>query len=228
MDNIAIRMRIGFSKTGRLRFLSHLELIALLERIVRRSGLPFAVTQGFSPRMKLAFCLPLPVGHAGENEFFDVWLTSFVETSIAKERLIAASPADLGINSVAYIPSTRESLSAYYTNATYRLDFTVDGAEEQFLPLARILADFREEETISFIRKEKEKVLVFDEVFFREPHLLKSDDPNALMLKLYLRPSDAGSLRPELFFERFAENAKRAGYDIQLVCITREEQFPNL
>ena len=38
-----------FRKSGRLRFLSHLELARALERSVRRAGLPYAVTQGSAP-----------------------------------------------------------------------------------------------------------------------------------------------------------------------------------
>ena len=56
------RMRITFAKQGRLALLSHLEIARALERAVRRAQLPFAVSQGFSPHMKIAFGAALPVG----------------------------------------------------------------------------------------------------------------------------------------------------------------------
>ena len=40
------RLRASYVKHGRLAYLGHLELIHTIERIVRRAGLPFAVTQG--------------------------------------------------------------------------------------------------------------------------------------------------------------------------------------
>lgn len=56
------RLRSTYIETGRLAMLSHLEVAHTLERTVRRAGLPFAVSQGFSPHMKIAFGAALPVG----------------------------------------------------------------------------------------------------------------------------------------------------------------------
>ena len=49
------RLRLTFAKQGRLAMLSHLEVARALERTVRRAGLPYAVSQGFSPHMLIAF-----------------------------------------------------------------------------------------------------------------------------------------------------------------------------
>lgn len=60
------RMRITFAKQGRLALLSHLEVARAIEAVpVRRAQLPFAVSQGFSPHMKIAFGAALPVGVGG-------------------------------------------------------------------------------------------------------------------------------------------------------------------
>ena len=73
------RLRVRYRKTGRLRWLSHLEVVHALERSIRRARLPYAVTQGFSPHMKASFGPALPVGTAGEHEYFDVWLTGYTD-----------------------------------------------------------------------------------------------------------------------------------------------------
>ena len=62
MQDRVFRLRVTYRKAGRLSMLSHLEVTHALERAVRRSGLPFALTQGFSPHMKLSFGSALPVG----------------------------------------------------------------------------------------------------------------------------------------------------------------------
>ena len=49
------RLRVRYGKRDRLKYLGHLELIHTIERIVRRAGLPYAVTQGFSPHMRVGF-----------------------------------------------------------------------------------------------------------------------------------------------------------------------------
>lgn len=47
------RLRVRYGKRDRLKYLGHLEVIHTIERIVRRAGLPYAVTQGFSPHMRV-------------------------------------------------------------------------------------------------------------------------------------------------------------------------------
>ena len=68
-DPSLFRLRVVFRKAGRLALLSHLEVARALERAVRRAGLPYAVSQGFSPHMRIAFGAALPVGVGGEREF---------------------------------------------------------------------------------------------------------------------------------------------------------------
>ena len=47
-ESMGFLMRIKYVKSGRLAFLSHLETIRSMERIIRRAGLPYAVTEGFN------------------------------------------------------------------------------------------------------------------------------------------------------------------------------------
>ena len=89
------RLRVTFNKAGRLGMLSHLELARALERAVRRADLPYAVTQGFSPHMKIAFGAALPVGVESTCEIFDVSLTEYVPADEALARLQRVSAPDL-------------------------------------------------------------------------------------------------------------------------------------
>ena len=89
------RLRLTFAKQGRLAMLSHLEVARALERTVRRAGLPYAVSQGFSPHMLIAFGAALPVGVGGTHEIADVRLTHYVSADKALSALQEASVADL-------------------------------------------------------------------------------------------------------------------------------------
>ena len=58
-DNPSLfRLRVRYGKRDRLKYLGHLEVIHTIERIVRRAGLPYAVTQGFSPVSSTQLTLP--------------------------------------------------------------------------------------------------------------------------------------------------------------------------
>ena len=85
-DPRLFRLRVTFHETGRLAMLSHLELARALERAVRRAQLPFAVSQGFSPHMRIAFGAALPVGVGGTAEIFDLFLTDYVPVPLRRCR----------------------------------------------------------------------------------------------------------------------------------------------
>ena len=126
------RMRITFAKQGRLALLSHLEVARAIERAVRRAQLPFAVSQGFSPHMKIAFGAALPVGVGGTHEML----------ALQKE-----SVPDLMVKECVYIEPKAPAASAAFPLSTYRALLSAAPAQ---LPVP---------EQVHIIRKKKEKVL---------------------------------------------------------------------
>jgi len=61
-SNEPVRFRLTFSKAGDLRFVGHLDLQRLIERCLRRSGLPLRYSQGFNPKVRLNLASALPLG----------------------------------------------------------------------------------------------------------------------------------------------------------------------
>lgn len=126
-DNSTLfRLRVRYGKRDRLKYLGHLELIHTIERIVRRAGLPYAVTQGFSPHMRVGFSSALPVGTSSTCEWYDLFMTEFIALDEAFERLAAASPADLAPIEAAYIDVRTPALTAQLTRLSYRIDLHLD------------------------------------------------------------------------------------------------------
>ncbi|HLG67490.1 MAG TPA: TIGR03936 family radical SAM-associated protein [Acidimicrobiales bacterium] len=70
----AERLRFRYTKLGKIRFTSQRDVARMWERALRRSGLPVAWTEGFSPRPLLSFGLALPTGHESLAEYVDVRL----------------------------------------------------------------------------------------------------------------------------------------------------------
>ena len=73
------RLRFGFARSGSLARISHLDSVRLMERALRRSGLPVSFTGGFHPLPRLQFALSLPLGVEGLGEWFDLELTEPLE-----------------------------------------------------------------------------------------------------------------------------------------------------
>ena len=73
---MALRLRVRFSKTGKIRFIGHRDVARVTERAVRKAGLPVAYSEGFSPRMKMSFGLALPTGYESDGEYVELPLVS--------------------------------------------------------------------------------------------------------------------------------------------------------
>ncbi|MBQ8250063.1 MAG: DUF2344 domain-containing protein [Clostridia bacterium] len=80
-------IRAKFYKVGSLQFISHLDLVRTMTRNLTRAGIPAWYSQGFNPRLKLTFSLPLSIGTQSECEFFDIRLVEPMELDEVKRRI---------------------------------------------------------------------------------------------------------------------------------------------
>jgi len=70
------RFRVYYEKGGLLRFISHLDWMRMIFRLIAAADLQVVYTQGFSPHPKVSLCPPLANGVLGTNEYFDLELHS--------------------------------------------------------------------------------------------------------------------------------------------------------
>jgi len=57
-----------FCKKLRLKYISHLDIVRLFQRAIRRAGLPVTLSQGFTPHYKIGFSNALKLGVESEGE----------------------------------------------------------------------------------------------------------------------------------------------------------------
>ena len=185
------RLRVRYGKRDRLKYLGHLEVIHTIERIVRRAGLPYAVTQGFSPHMRVGFSSALPVGTSSTCEWYDLFMTEFVALDEAFGRLAAASPADLAPIEAAYIDVRTPALTAQLTRLSYRIDLHLD--PEAPAAIDMLCADHG----IDYARGKKSKRLDLDHTLVGY-ELTAGERPDHLVLMLDTHADNEGSMRPEI------------------------------
>ncbi|MDR2591747.1 MAG: TIGR03960 family B12-binding radical SAM protein [Chitinispirillales bacterium] len=75
-QSIQTKYRFFYEKMTRLRFLGHMDMVAVFHRAMSAAGFPLAFSQGFNPHPKVSFGPPLPFGATGLNEAFDIETTS--------------------------------------------------------------------------------------------------------------------------------------------------------
>ena len=65
-------VRVFFTKNGRMKFASHLDMNRLMTRVIRRSGVPIWYTEGFNQHPYITFALPLSLGFTSDYEMMDI------------------------------------------------------------------------------------------------------------------------------------------------------------
>lgn len=93
--------RLLFEKTGSAVWMSHLDLMRLMQRAFKRAGLPLTHTQGFNPRPSVSIALPLSVGVESLCELLDFDLEGeFPDPVEVRDRLNAALVPGVAVRQV--------------------------------------------------------------------------------------------------------------------------------
>lgn len=113
------RFRVRYTKDGPARFIGHLDLVRIFDRVMRRTGIPVAYSQGFHPHPKISFGPPLPLGMRSSAEYVDFSLsTPCPEVG----RLLARGMVEgMDVLSAQPIAEKAEALSQIITLAEYRI-----------------------------------------------------------------------------------------------------------
>ena len=82
-----MKIEAEFSKTGEMRFISHLDLMRLFHRALRRADLPVTITQGFSPHLKISINRALKLGAESLNETLVVHMSKSLAPALFIELL---------------------------------------------------------------------------------------------------------------------------------------------
>jgi radical SAM family uncharacterized protein/radical SAM-linked protein len=145
------RVRIRFSKTGSMRFLSHLEMITLFTRAVARGGIPIRFSQGFHPHPKFSFATALSVGVESRAEYLDLEIATGFGAEKVREALNGVLPEGMTVIEAREIPLRSESLSVIMDAVRYRVTLP----NEISLPLEELANAFLARDTFPYVRAKK-------------------------------------------------------------------------
>jgi radical SAM-linked protein len=122
------RLRFRFSKTGSMALLSHLDLVRLMERALRRSGLPVSFTGGFHPLPRVQFALALPLGAEADGEWMDLEFVRPLDPAEAFQQLQPQLPEGFALLEVQPVEVFGPSLSQELVGARWQLQLRVSSA----------------------------------------------------------------------------------------------------
>lgn len=124
------RLRFTFGKGGALVYTSHLDLLRVWERSLRRAGLPLSYSRGFNPRPKLQLAAALPLGTTGAAEILDVWLERRLPLGDVLRALLPVLAPGLSVSEVLDIPLDEQALQPRITSAEYGVAVEWDASAE--------------------------------------------------------------------------------------------------
>ena len=114
-------VRLRFSKTGRLKYISHLDINRAMSRALKRAGIPLWYTEGFNPHPYMSFSLPLSLGVESLCESVDLRITGEITNKEIKDRLNSVLPEDLKIIDV--YDDFRDNSEIVYSDYVYKFEF---------------------------------------------------------------------------------------------------------
>jgi radical SAM-linked protein len=78
-DELPGKIRFKFSKNGSYKYFSHLDIISIISRAIRRAKIKVKYSEGFNPKPKISFGPPTPLGIESHAEYGDIILADDLE-----------------------------------------------------------------------------------------------------------------------------------------------------
>ncbi len=133
------RLRVRLSRGQEVKFISHLDIIRLWARALRRAQIPLAYSAGFSPHPRMSLAAPLPVGVTSEAELMDIFVTSLVSPHWFATAVSQQLPLGIGILGVYPVALTMPSLQSQVRYAEYRVEVATDQKAQDIAAAVAVL-----------------------------------------------------------------------------------------
>ncbi len=206
-------MRSRFYKKGDMVFISHLDLIRVFERAIRRADIPVAYTQGFNPHPIMAFATALGIGVASEGEYIDIKLSDNMSSELFMNELNSVLPEGLKIIKSKVITNKAKSLMSIICSSTYLVKLKTKKLLNE-TDIKQHIKNLLDREVIIELRQKKQRrghrsrKPEFREIDIR-PFIksieLFSLSGQEVLLKMHLAAGSRGNLKPEVVVDKLHE-----------------------
>lgn len=202
-----------YSKTGNLKYISHLDVLRFIQRAVKRAGINAKYSEGFNPHMKTAFGFPLSLGTESIGEYFELELNENIAPEKFVKKMNAVMPKEMQILDAQYTDET-QSLMARCAFAQYLI-----GIESEILNIDKLNDLFKEmlDTGVVYLREKRNKknknvtkeLNTKDYIKFLKAD--KNNDNKATIQAVFLT-TETGSMRVDEFLRLVTEKAFNIDY----------------
>lgn len=137
---------VEYHREAVVRYVSHLDFVRVMNRVIRRAELPMAYSEGFNPHPLMGFALPLSTGVTSSCEKMELTLKEEMPANIFLQKLQDNMPKGFTVVSVTQVPPNTKSPIKGITRAVYRVSGVSAVTSEQieaFMQKSEILVDKR-------------------------------------------------------------------------------------
>ena len=189
-------VRLRFSKTGRLKYISHLDINRAMSRALKRAQIPLWYTEGFNPHPYMSFSLPLSLGVESLCESVDLRIIGDITNDEIKNRLNNVLPQDIKI--VDAYDDFRDNSEIVYSDYVYKFEFKDN--EAAFKKIKNVLSS---DEIIALKKGKQGRKRVMKETniksFIDKYSISIRNDVIVLNIRLLAGPEK--NLNPSLLFD---------------------------
>ncbi len=177
--------------------MSHLDLMHTWERVIRRSHLPLAFSQGFNPHPKINFASALALGTTSDGEYMDMELTEELPLEQVRQALDMAMPPAFEVTAMKVVRGKVPSLMSIIERGQYQLwlDFVDEVTQQQ---LDQAVEQFWQQDEVTVYRykknsKEKKAMNIRPGVY----QIKLTADGDHGLLEILVQSGNEGNIRPE-------------------------------
>ena len=212
-------LTVKYTKTGNLKYISHLDVLRFVQRAVKRAGINAKYSEGFNPHMKTSFGFPLSLGTESIGEYFDIELNEDIAPDVFISRMNAVLPKEMQVLKAAYLEDSRSLMAkSSYTEYLLYIEFV----NLDFNKLSELIKEIAET-GIVFTRQKKNKKnkSVTKEYNTKDfiSYLNAVEKPEKVVIEATLINVETGSMKPSDLIKVISDN----GFSIEYFTILKVE-----
>jgi radical SAM-linked protein len=203
------RLRVTFTKGDEVKYISHLDLMRLWERALRRANMPLLYSKGYNPRPKISIAAPLAVGFTGEREVMDVALERPIAPMDFATSVGRQLPQGISLVEVEEAYASLPSLQSQVCSVEYLVTLAAQQTGEE---MRNHVASLLRSERLPRQRRGK----TYDLRPLIESISVKEETSEQYLLRMRLRTGEQGTGRPD-------EVLRELGFEDLVTRVTRTQ-----
>ncbi len=191
-----------YSKTGNLKYISHLDVLRFIQRAVKRADIPAKYSEGFNPHMKTSFGFPLSLGNESIGEYFDLELSEKIYIQTFIDKMNSVLPKEMQLLAAKYTDDNESIMSrCLYVEYLINIEFESLDIDELNKFFDEMLHDGVKYERIKKNKKNKNVVKEINtKDLIKYLHAKKTGESSATIEAIFLT-TETGSIKTDEFIK---------------------------